>query len=75
MLVFGEQIKCKPNPCDKDGKKQGVKIDDYVNLYVRLTNTCQAKCSFCEFNGKDEKVDCCVAIFGICGNGKKIKLT
>lgn len=32
----------------------GRKVEEpYINLYVRLTDACNAKCKFCEFNGDD----------------------
>lgn len=35
--------------CSMNGKKP-VKIDPYVNLYLNITDVCQANCEFCEFH-------------------------
>jgi len=45
--LFGKEINIKDNYCSLDGCK-GRKIDEpYVNMYVVLTNTCNANCAFC----------------------------
>ena len=52
--LFGQAVAIKATACSFNGEP-GNPIDvPYINLYVRLTNVCQAKCPFCEFHGKDE---------------------
>lgn len=48
MNIFGHEIPMKVQPCAYNGIEQ--KPDaDYVNIYVRITDHCNASCSFCEF--------------------------
>lgn len=56
--VFGYDIKLKENSCQENGNCFSKKIDvPYVNLYVRIENSCNAKCPFCKFAGKKAKFD------------------
>lgn len=49
--LFGHEIFLKDLTCALNGSRSSV--DPYVNIYVRLTNVCNARCSFCSFHGKD----------------------
>jgi molybdenum cofactor biosynthesis enzyme MoaA len=49
--VFGHNLNLKDKACSINGHQDTV--DPYVNLYVRLTNVCNAKCPFCTFHGND----------------------
>jgi len=49
MNIFGKEIQIKSEYCSFNGTKQ-TKQDPHINLYVRITDKCQASCSFCEYN-------------------------
>jgi len=50
LKLFGKDFEVKDHHCNFNDHV-GSKIDEpYVNLYVRLTDICQAKCKFCEFH-------------------------
>lgn len=55
MILFGHEVAMKTVPCAYNGKPDKNPGDDYVNLYVRLTNKCQASCEFCEFRCNEDK--------------------
>ncbi|SPF54551.1 putative Molybdenum cofactor biosynthesis protein A [Candidatus Desulfosporosinus infrequens] len=55
--LFGNEILIKDHHCNFNDQV-GMKVNTpYVNLYVRLTDECQAKCRFCTFHGKDKGFD------------------
>lgn len=49
MNLFGHEVPMKIVPCTYNGIEQKPDGDNYFNLYVRLTDSCNATCSFCEF--------------------------
>jgi MoaA/NifB/PqqE/SkfB family radical SAM enzyme len=49
MLIFGKDIKLRKCSCSINCSKPN-DVDPYVNLYIRVTNLCQATCPFCEFS-------------------------
>lgn len=51
--IFGKEIDINDHHCNfNDVSGQKIK-EPYINLYVKITEVCQAKCKFCEFC-KDE---------------------
>lgn len=54
MELFGFDVPMKLNPCSLNGKKQDAE-GEYVNLYVRITEKCNASCAFCEFRDNKSK--------------------
>lgn len=58
IKLFNTELTIKDYTCsiNNDG---GIKADAYVNIYVRMTNHCNAKCEFCEFvdNSCNKKFD------------------
>lgn len=55
MNIFGHEVPLKVNPCAYNGKVGKADDDQYVNLYIRLTNHCNAACDFCEFRDNKDK--------------------
>lgn len=53
MNLFGCEVPLKIIPCTYNGVEQKPDGDNYVNLYVRLTDTCNAACEFCEFRNRN----------------------
>ena len=54
VTINGHTLELKEYSCSY--KDQGpMKSDEYVNIYVRLQNVCNAKCPFCEFTGKKQE--------------------
>jgi organic radical activating enzyme len=51
LHLFGGTLNLKERGCKVNGVSSSV--DPYVNIYVRLTNKCNANCPFCAFNGPD----------------------
>lgn len=51
--IFDSTIKIKDTVC-KSINDDDEPCKPYVNLYIRLTNICQANCLFCEFHGRDK---------------------
>lgn len=50
MKIFGREIALRTHYCALNGER-ALKIDKpYVNMYVRITNTCNAHCRFCEYH-------------------------
>lgn len=51
MNLFGHEVPLKKVGCAYNGKldKTSMKGDEYINLYVRITDKCNASCNFCEF--------------------------
>lgn len=50
VKLFGREIQLRSSYCSLNGAKDGSHIEKpYINLYVRLTNKCQAACKFCEY--------------------------
>ena len=55
--LFGTDIKLKEQHCKKNDCEV-VRIDDpYLNIYVRITNVCNASCGFCAYHGKETPFD------------------
>lgn len=55
MKIFGQEIEVKKEFCTfNKGPKTKIETP-YINLYVRITNGCQASCDFCEFCSNDSK--------------------
>lgn len=46
LSLFGKPIAVKPNDCNHDGC-EGAPIPPCVNLFVKVTNGCNAYCAFC----------------------------
>ena len=47
VKLFGKDLVVKDNHCSLNGKP-GDPIDvPYINMYVTMTNACNAKCAFC----------------------------
>ena len=57
MEIFGQEIELKQEYCSIDLKKPEKVSKPYVNLYVRLNNTCNAHCPFCIFKGSHVDFD------------------
>ncbi len=55
MNLFGHEVPMKIIPCTYNGIEQKPDGDNYVNLYVRLTDSCNASCGFCEFRNRTMK--------------------
>ena len=75
MQLFGHEIPMKNIPCAYNGIVQ--KPDtDYVNIYVRVTDHCNAKCSFCEFrnNVNGKKLDFYKLYYALHEINKKIRI-
>ena len=56
MKIFGEEFSYRSEACSFFGAEQ--EKEKTVNLYVRVTNACNANCPFCEFRedlSKDSK--------------------
>lgn len=49
ITLFDTKVKVNDGSCGLNGGS-GKSSTPYVNLYVRLTNSCQAACNFCEFH-------------------------
>src|SRR5574343_970941 len=48
MYIFGQEIDMKQKTCGLNGAPSQ-DAEPSINMYVRMTNACQAKCKFCEF--------------------------
>lgn len=53
MKLFDHVVAVKATTCSFNGAPGAAVEAPYVNLYTRVTNVCQANCSFCEFHGSD----------------------
>lgn len=52
--LFGKQVELRENDCIfYDGKQQKFN-DNRANLFIQLTNRCNAACKFCEYHGIDK---------------------
>ncbi len=55
MIIFGKEVKTRIHSCQfNDEPIRDIK--PYINLYIRLTNNCQANCKFCEYHSHDKQV-------------------
>ena len=55
--LFDHELHLKEYSCSLNGR-QPYKFDKpYINMYVRLSNTCNASCKFCAFCGHYQKFD------------------
>ena len=54
MIIFGKEVKTRTHSCSFNNEPVCV-IKPYINLYIRLTNRCQASCKFCEYHSQDEQ--------------------
>lgn len=54
MIVFGKEIKTRTHSCSFNNEPVCA-IKPYINLYIRLTNGCQASCKFCEYHSQDKQ--------------------
>lgn len=52
-VIFGHEVEVRSQTCSINGITGSAIDEPYINLYVRLTNNCNASCEFCEFNGAD----------------------
>lgn len=52
VKLFGENVLVKSKDCSLNGA-EGLALDPYFNLYVRLSNICNASCGFCEYHHED----------------------
>ena len=52
--LFGKDISLRES-CLCNGKPVENAIQYYVNLYVRMTNMCDASCKFCPFHTRDNR--------------------
>jgi molybdenum cofactor biosynthesis enzyme MoaA len=53
MEIHGVEIPLKKYSCSMNGCPS-VEQEPYVNLYIKITDACQASCRFCEFRNKEE---------------------
>ena len=51
--LFGHDLPVKEFTCSLDGGPH-LPLDPYFNLYIRMTDSCQAKCKFCEFHSNNQ---------------------
>lgn len=51
LTLFDHTLNIRDKSCCVNGKSHP--SDPYINLYVRMTNACNAKCKFCTFNKQD----------------------
>lgn len=51
--LFGKQVEIRENDCVLKGYEARKFKNSRVNLFIQLTNECNANCSFCEYHGKD----------------------
>ena len=49
MKIFGIEVEVKKTLCSLNGKAPVKITEPYVNVYVRMTNHCNANCAFCDF--------------------------
>jgi len=57
LIIFDKEIKTRTHSCQFNDE-QIHPIKPYINLYIRLTNNCQANCKFCEYHsGSRQKFD------------------
>lgn len=56
MRLFGKEIQLRSHECSYCGLAQDV-IRPYVNLYVKVTNSCNASCPFCSNQNCTESAD------------------
>ena len=56
ITVFGKPVLVNDLVCGSFGGPHVPVVDPYVNLYVRMTNLCQARCPFCESHGDDSRM-------------------
>jgi molybdenum cofactor biosynthesis enzyme MoaA len=53
IKLRGVSIPTRETFCSTDGREPQTIKQPYVNLYVKNTNHCQAKCSFCEYSNNE----------------------
>ena len=51
--IFGHEVEVRAQTCNMNSVRGSSVAEPYINLYVRITNNCNAACEFCEFNGVD----------------------
>lgn len=54
ITLFNKELAIKENYCSFLYYNPVKITTPYINLYVKLSNVCNAKCNFCEFNGPDK---------------------
>ena len=54
VYLFGKEVPVKDVSCSLNGGSSFT-IDPYFNLYVRMTDNCQANCSFCAYHSQNNK--------------------
>lgn len=76
MKIFDIEIKTKTHFCSLNGRKTTKVIEPYINIYVRLTNRCQADCAFCQYknNKCTNTFDFYKFYFAICEIRKQVKI-
>lgn len=75
--LFGKTITLRDNCCRNilDSSSLQTKVTKpYANIYVRIQNTCNAKCKFCEFTGEGKKFDKYKMYYAISEMSKKFKI-
>lgn len=56
--IFGKDIIAKEYACQKNLCNDLYKVHEpYINVYVKVTESCQADCPFCEFHTNKDKWD------------------
>ena len=75
IKMFGKDFEVKDHHCNFNDHP-GLNIDEpYVNLYVRLTNICTAKCKFCEFHAdKSTEFDIYKFLYTIARLSKEVRV-
>lgn len=56
IKLFDKEIELRDNHCSLNNNCPD-KADKYINIYVRLENTCNAMCKFCNFRGEKQEFD------------------
>lgn len=75
MELFGKEVPMKSIPCKRNGMDDGPS-DDYVNIYVRVTERCNASCQFCTFkeNLNARKLDFYKLYYALNEVNKKVRI-
>ena len=53
MELFGKEIRCRSTSCAyNDNISSIINASEYINLFIQVTNGCQANCPFCIYHNK-----------------------
>lgn len=73
--LFGKSVQIRDFHCTKNNCERHKVDTPYLNMYVRVTNVCQANCGFCAYHGEETPFDLYKLLYIISELTRKLKLS